>query len=367
MYLVIGKPDCIYCKNAIILLNFKNQNYMFLDLNTNPNHKYKKYIPKNYKYVPQIININKNKIKFIGGYSDLKGKLQVGGKNKNKTKKKSKIGACSPKYSLTKNKNGTCYDKDGLIELIKTYNLTNNGNGNGNGINYKKTESVNSLWNKLNEKLSAKCSDESCWSEVTNNMKLLKKHFIPKKPNSWKNSPNEWLSTIDIENVLKQYEHKHNDFKFLGCVPVDFDTRLMPGICVDKTLCSFELKDYLNKQITRMGAVYNIDKHDEPGSHWVASYIDHNKKEVYYFDSVGLKPPPEIDNFNNKVVAQAKELGYTYDYKINNNGHQKKDTECGIYCINFIINMLETGDFNTHVNNYMPDDLMAKNRDKYFS
>ena len=29
--------------------------------------------------------------------------------------------------------------------------------------------------------------------------------------------------------------------------------------------------------------------------------------------------------------------------------------------------MLETGDFNTHVNNYMPDDLMAKNRDKYFS
>ena len=29
MYLVIGKPDCIYCKNAIILLNFKNQNYLY--------------------------------------------------------------------------------------------------------------------------------------------------------------------------------------------------------------------------------------------------------------------------------------------------------------------------------------------------
>ena len=113
--------------------------------------------------------------------------------------------------------------------------------------------------------------------------------------------------------------------------------------------------------------IFNLDKHDEPGSHWVASYIDHNQKEVYYFDSVGLKPPPEIDNFNNKVVTQAKDLGYTYNYKINPNGHQKKDTECGIYCINFIINMLETGDFNKHVNNYIPDDLMAKNRDKYFS
>mgnify|MGYP006443920963 FL=1 len=177
MYLVIGKPSCVYCKNAIIILKIKKQNYMFLDLNANPNHKYKKYIPKNYKYVPQILNINKNKISFLGGYTELKGKLQVGGKSKNKTKtkKKSKMGACSPKYSLTKNKNGTCYDKDGLIELIKTYNLTNNENK----INYKKTESVNSLWNKLNEKLNVKCSDESCWSEVTNNMNLLNKYFIP--------------------------------------------------------------------------------------------------------------------------------------------------------------------------------------------
>lgn len=361
MYLVIGKPECIYCKNSLILLNFKNQNYMFLDLNENSNHKYKKYIPKRYKYVPQILNIHKNKVTFIGGYNELKNKLQIGGKNK--TKKKTVIGRCSPKYNLTKHKTGTCYDKSALIELINTYNLTNKENK----ITFKKTESVNSLWNKLNSKLNTKCSDEACWSEVTNNMSLLKKHFIPKKPNSWKNSPNEWLSTIDIENVLKQYEHKYNDFKFLGCVPVDFDTRLMPGVCVDKTLCSFELKDYLNKNINRMGAVYNLDKHDEPGSHWVASYIDHNKKHVYYFDSVGDKPPSEIDNFSKKIVTQAKDLGYNYKYIINNKGHQKKNTECGVYCINFLINMLENGDFFKHINNYMPDDLMAENRDKYFA
>ena len=33
----------------------------------------------------------------------------------------------------------------------------------------------------------------------------------------------EWLSTIDINQVLKQYEEKYADFLFLGAVPIDFD------------------------------------------------------------------------------------------------------------------------------------------------
>ena len=32
----------------------------------------------------------------------------------------------------------------------------------------------------------------------------------------------EWLSTLDINKVLYQYEEKYPDFKFLGAVPLDF-------------------------------------------------------------------------------------------------------------------------------------------------
>ena len=33
----------------------------------------------------------------------------------------------------------------------------------------------------------------------------------------------EWLSTLDINKVLKQYEDKYSDFEFMGAVPIDFD------------------------------------------------------------------------------------------------------------------------------------------------
>lgn len=33
----------------------------------------------------------------------------------------------------------------------------------------------------------------------------------------------DWLSNHEINNVMKQYEMKYNDFKFLGSIPVDYD------------------------------------------------------------------------------------------------------------------------------------------------
>ncbi len=44
--------------------------------------------------------------------------------------------------------------------------------------------------------------------------------------------PNEWLTSIDILNVMKQYEDKHDDFDFIGPSPIDFDTHKMRGECV---------------------------------------------------------------------------------------------------------------------------------------
>ena len=66
--------------------------------------------------------------------------------------------------------------------------------------------------------------------------------FAPTQPNVWKKKPNEWLTSIDILNVMKQYEDKYDDFEFLGPSPIDFDTHKMHGECVWDELCKFSLK-----------------------------------------------------------------------------------------------------------------------------
>ena len=51
-----------------------------------------------------------------------------------------------------------------------------------------------------------------------NYRKLKKKYFRPKMPSDWEKNSREWLSTLDIENVLNQYEKKYKNFLFIGAV-----------------------------------------------------------------------------------------------------------------------------------------------------
>mgnify|MGYP001296860908 CR=1 FL=1 len=73
-----------------------------------------------------------------------------------------------------------------------------------------------------------KCDKEHCWVR----QKFIKPKveededldvFKPVRPESWKKNEREWLNTLDIRNVMDQYEDKHHDFIFLGPVPIDFD------------------------------------------------------------------------------------------------------------------------------------------------
>ena len=362
MYIILGKPTCGFCKASLALCAFKNKKYIFINIDE-PNNKkmckkLNKYVPKNYKYVPKIIYLFKNKYKFIGGHNELKTNLKVGG---GIHLKKTKKGKCSPKYTKKKN-NKTCYDKKALIEIIDAYNQLNVLDK----IETNTKDTIDKLWDKLDKKLELKCNDEACWSKVTNKNNLVKTHFRPYKKLSWEYNPRRWLDTNDINNVLSQYENKYTSFKYLGCIPMHFDTKLN-NECVDKTHCSFNLKNELNGNKKYFASVYNLQKHNESGSHWVATFINSPKKEVYFFDSTSNKPYPEIVNFVNRIIKQSLEIGPKYEFKINTYAHQKKDTECGVYCINFIENMIQGVPFDDYISNIQDDDIMFQNRDKYFS
>ena len=65
---------------------------------------------------------------------------------------------------------------------------------------------------------------------------------------------------------------------------------------------------------------------------------------------------------NDEYVNDMKEFKIRY----NRVQHQYKDTECGVYSINFIIRLLEGETFDEISNNPTKDDVMNQNRHIYF-
>ena len=68
----------------------------------------------------------------------------------------------------------------------------------------------------------------------------------------------------------------------------------------------------------------------------------------------------------NRLQEQGKELNKDIKININSNRHQYKESECGVYSINFIERLLENESFENISNNITSDDEMFSNREKYF-
>ena len=278
-----------------------------------------------------------------------------------KTKKnKSK---CSPK---NKDNNFSCFSKKSLIKILNQWN-----NYYGDKIIFSNKNTIQELWNKLDNMLKDKCNSEWCWIEQEfvkqmHDNELSKNTFRPKMPKKWYTHPREWLTTTDIENVMKQYEKKYDDFKFIGPVPIDFDYKPNPGQCIVNELCKINLNNLVNKGMNKLGIVFNLDEHDEPGSHWVALYTDISKGGVYYFDSYGMEPPEEIELLMNRLTSQGKTHNSNMKKYYNKVRHQFKNSECGVYSMHFIINLLEGKTFEDVTKNIIKDDDMLKNRDLYY-
>ena len=116
-----------------------------------------------------------------------------------------------------------------------------------------------------------------------------------------------------------------------------------------------------------------MDKQNEPGSHWTAMYIEllpccRKEPSIYYFDSVGDKPPKQVFSLVDRLQEQFESIkNNSMDFLYNDIKHQYKNTECGIYCLHFISNMLEGGDFKKYIGNIKKDDYMEKYRDYFFN
>ena len=191
-------------------------------------------------------------------------------------------------------------------------------------------------------------------------------NFSPKQPKEWKKKPNTWLTSIEIEQLMKQYENKYRHFRFLGPSPIDYDTRKLHNECVWEEICNFSLIDMKSKGITKVGLIFNLDPHYKEGSHWVAMFINLRKKQIYYFDSYGDKIPTRLMKFVRMVRKQGRYLGEKYKFQQTTRRHQYLSTECGMYSLFFIISLLE-GKKIEYFNKRVTDKYMRKLRSIYFN
>jgi hypothetical protein len=245
------------------------------------------------------------------------------------------------------------FDKELLENFRKVYNSEHED----------KIKDSDDVWSELKRKMHSKCK--------TGRVECIVAHLMnkPKAPQSWMVNPTEWLSSIDIENVEKQYMKLFKKYKFLGCIPIDFDLKSKSGKCLVNFLCSLKIKDLISQGFYQYGIVFNTDKHDGPGQHWFALYCDIRPELEYgrvtYFDSYANKPESEIKVLMSRWKTEIDSLNLfkkPLELSRNTTKHQFKDSECGMYSLYFHHCCL----LEIPMDERIPDEVMNKFRQLLF-
>ena len=286
-------------------------------------------------------------------------------KNKKGLQKTIKRLNCSPMVKNKKVVQTSCMTSEVLLKIRDEYNKDH-----ADKIIAAKPVMI---WHELRMKLDSQ--DERKWvneiDDVQLRSQIKKQLFAPEHPPDWFENKNEWLSNFDINMVMEQYEMENKDFKYLGTTPIDYDYILdkTENTCVENNLCKFNLKKLLGQGKRRVAAVFNLDRHDQSGSHWVSLFIDVNKKIIMFFDSASSSVPKQISKFITNVKQQGLKENIRFESISNKKIHQSGGTECGVYSIHFIIEMLKQPDkaMQVFLHEKISDNEVEKYRSVYFN
>lgn len=292
---------------------------------------------------------------------------------------------CAPSKTYD-NDAKTCFTLEQLVAMAQSYNKTIPTN------KIKITNDKKDMLRQLINKLEKACNEQVCllrqpYVRQLKDLDILYNTFLPHGP-SYKH---QWLSTSDINQVMVQYSEKYKDFMFFGALPIDFKEIKEP--------ISYEnffgvLSNLYKDGKYRIGYVFNLDRHDQPGSHWVALFADLKRNQVYFFDSAEdhstRKPKKEITSFmktfaiwcyyhnikkqppsaalckDTFFAPEKNDVEKYVDVRYNKVQHQYGNSECGVYAINFIVRMLSGDDYDTIVNTPISDNTMNQYRTKIF-
>lgn len=270
---------------------------------------------------------------------------------------------------------GSCYTINNLLSMA----ILINKKDPDYQIELKKDKRY--LLKKINKFMKGKfnCNDQVCWlkTELIESLDNEDINFFTFRPDGPKNK--DWLSTSNINNVMHQYEKKYPEFKFFGAVPYDFEDLSFLEVA------NVNFNDLEKNGKSKIGMVVNLDKHNKSGSHWVSLFIDFNNDQIYFFDSFANQPGDLVKKFLGKALKHMYKKKFNtnltqndldeynnnldnFDVRYNDIRHQFKNSECGVYSMNFIIRLLneEGEDFDSITQNITRDDEMNECRKVYF-
>ena len=98
-------------------------------------------------------------------------------------------------------------------------------------------------------------------------------------------------------------------------------------------------------------------------------FIDVKKHFIFFFDSNGDKIPGRVKKLVKRIQKQAKDIGFELEFYQNHpKEHQRGETECGIYSLYLIIEMLtDKKKPEYYMTHRVTDEEMEKLRKKYFN
>lgn len=273
---------------------------------------------------------------------------------------------CSPYSKLYKgNKRlGCIIDED--INLLK------------NIVSLNKLKSIKNKCDGVDECVLKQIKMEYPDKDKVNIIKSIeKKSFKPQIPIEWVECKINyapygkceytWLSNNDISNIMKSYEYAYSNFDFLGVFLSNFfDTnKNLDNETVDFRNFDFSKEKYKVNKTNVCGCVFNTTT---TGEHWIAVifFWTKDKGEINYFNSSGIiSPIPSyILLLMYNLCKKGKENNIDFICQCSKILHQQKDSECGVYCLYFLIYCLNNS-FSS-LNKRITDDEIHEYRFEYW-
>jgi len=141
------------------------------------------------------------------------------------------------------------------------------------------------------------------------------------------------LYNTDIEEIIKLVgkDNKRLKQSWKGVYSIDEIDDLTKAIKKDDRYISF---------------ILNLDPSDQPGSHWVACWIDvYKRREICYYDSFGHIYPPRFLKDISLVIDKLKPTYYLM-LKYNKIKYQSvSSSNCGWFAVKFLFDMANKAEF----------------------
>jgi hypothetical protein len=202
--------------------------------------------------------------------------------------------------------------------------------------------------------------------------------YKPKKPSEWKlceqkarGCTKNWINNNNMLEILNQYMLLYENFLFLGVYYINFlfvNKKNINGIYCPLDRFDFDLMNKKKKNVCAM--IFNTSSHGKKGEHWIAMvfFWKEGYGEINFFDSYGksiISPLPDEILIYMKIIYN---LGLKYGIKFRCQKskiiHQKKNGECGVYSLYFIVHSLNNS-FDSIVDR-ISDENMKQYRDIFW-